>query len=126
MCGGHLVSIVDDDDSLRNSLANLIRSGGFRTEAFSSAAAFLASDSLPDTACLILDVRMPGMNGPELQRHLVATGRQIPVVFITSYVDDEARARALQAGALAFLYKPCREQEIFTAIRSAVGGERKS
>jgi FixJ family two-component response regulator len=115
-----LLSIVDDDDALRNSLDDLIRSIGFRTLGFPSAEAFLSSDQACDTACLILDVRMPGMNGLDLQRQMVAANWRIPIIFITSHADDGARARALEAGAVAFLYKPFREEELLTAIDAAL------
>ena len=117
-----LISIVDDDESLRNSLANLIRSLGFRAQAFDSAETFLASDDARDAACLVLDVRMPGMNGLELQRHLAATEWRVPVIFVTSHADDGgARTRALHAGAVAFLYKPCREEDVIRALNAALG-----
>jgi FixJ family two-component response regulator len=115
-----LISIVDDDDALRNSLDDLIRSIGFRTQGFPSADAFLSSNQACDTACLILDVRMPGMNGLELQRQMVAANWRIPIIFITSHADDGARARALEAGAVAFLYKPFREEELLNAIDAAL------
>ena len=120
MSSAPLISIVDDDDSLRNSLNNLIRSVGFRAQGFSSAEAFLNSSELHDTACLILDVRMPGMSGLDLQRQLVAANSPIPIVFITSHGDDDTRARALEAGAVAFLYKPFREEALLKAIDSAL------
>ena len=103
MPGVPLISIVDDDDSLRNSLDDLIRSVGFRAQGFASAEAFLSSNQAHDTACLILDVRMPGMSGLELQRQMLASNWRIPIIFITSHADDDARARALEAGAVAFL-----------------------
>jgi FixJ family two-component response regulator len=115
-----LISIVDDDDALRNSLDDLIRSIGFRTQGFSSADAFLSSNQARDTACLILDVRMPGMNGIDLQRQIVAANWRIPIIFITSHADDDARARALKAGAVAFLYKPFREEELLNALHAAL------
>src|SRR5256885_12321533 len=115
-----LIAIVDDDDSLRNSLDNLIRSVGFRAHGFASAEAFLRSNQVHETACLILDIRMPGTNGLELQRQMIAADWQIPIIFITSHVDDEARARALDAGAVAFLYKPCREDDLLQAIDVAL------
>jgi FixJ family two-component response regulator len=115
-----LISIVDDDDSLRNSLNNLIRSVGFAVQGFSSAEAFLNSNHLHDTACLILDVRMPGMSGLDLQRQLMAADCQIPIVFITSHGDDDARSRALAAGAVEFLYKPFREEALLNAIHTAL------
>jgi FixJ family two-component response regulator len=115
-----LMAIVDDDDSLRTSLDNLIRSVGFRVHGFSSAETFLGSNQVHETACLILDVRMPGMDGLALQRQIVAANWQLPIIFITSHVDDEARARALDAGAVAFLYKPCREEDLLNAIDTAL------
>ncbi len=115
-----VISIVDDDDALRNSLDDLIRSIGFRTQDFCSAEAFLSSNQARNTACLILDVRMPGMNGLELQRQIVAANWRIPIIFITAHVDDNARTRALEAGAVAFLYKPCREEALLDAIDIAL------
>ena len=115
-----LIAIVDDDDSLRNSLDDLLQSVGFRTHGFTSAEAFLRSQHVHETACLMLDVRLPGMNGLALQRQMVAANWQIPIIFITSHVDDEARARALAAGAVAFLYKPCREEDLLNAIDVAL------
>ena len=111
-----LIAIVDDDDALRNSLDNLLRSVGFRVQGFSSAEAFLQANQAHETACLILDVLMAGMNGLELQRQLVAANWRIPIIFVTAYADDDARARALAAGAVAFLYKPCREEDLLSAI----------
>jgi len=115
-----LISIVDDDDAVRNSLDDLIRSIGFRTQGFASAEAFLCSSQVHDTSCLILDVRMPGMNGLDLQRQIVAAKWRIPIIFITSHADDDARERALEAGAVAFLYKPFREEELLNAIDAAL------
>ncbi len=115
-----LISIVDDDDAVRNSLDDLIRSIGFRTQGFPSAEAFLSSNQARDTACLILDVRMPGMNGLDLQRQIVAANWRIPIIFITSHADDDARARALEAGAVDFLYKPFREEDLLNAIDAAL------
>jgi FixJ family two-component response regulator len=120
MSGVPLISIVDDDDSLRNSLNNLIRSVGFGVQGFSSAEAFLNSHQLHDTACLIVDVRMPGMSGLDLQRRMVAANSRIPIVFITSHGDDNARTRALEAGAVDFLYKPFREEALLSAIDRAL------
>jgi FixJ family two-component response regulator len=120
MTAAPLITIVDDDDSLRSSLNNLLRSLGYRTQGFASAEDFLNSNDLNDTACLILDVRMPGMSGLSLQHHLVAANSRLPIVFITSHADDDARTRALEAGAVAFLYKPCREETLLEAIGSAL------
>jgi FixJ family two-component response regulator len=115
-----LISIVDDDDALRVSLDNLIRSAGFRTQGFSSAEAFLSSNHVQDTACLILDVRMAGMNGLELQHQITAANWQIPIIFMTSFADEDVRAKALAAGAVDFLYKPCREEDLLNAINTAL------
>ena len=119
MPGGPLISIVDDDEALMNSLDDLVQSIGFRTQGFPSAEAFLSSNQARDTACLILDVRMPGMNGLDLQSWIVAARWRIPIIFITSHADDNARARALEAGAVAFLHKPFREEELLRAIDAA-------
>jgi FixJ family two-component response regulator len=118
--GGPLISIVDDDEALRNSLDDLVQSIGFRTQGFPSAEAFLSSSQARDTACLILDVRMPGMNGLDLQSRIIAASWRIPIIFITSHLDDVARARALEVGAVAFLYKPFREEELLNAIDAAL------
>ena len=115
-----LMAIVDDDDALRNSLDNLLRSVGFRVQGFASAEAFLQAQHAPETACLILDVRLPGINGLELQRQLVAAHWGMPIIFVTAYADDDVRARALAAGAVAFLYKPCREEDLLHAIEAAL------
>jgi FixJ family two-component response regulator len=123
MAKAPLISIVDDDDSLRRSLGNLLRSLGFRVQEFASAQAFIAAQNARETACLILDVRMPGMTGLDLQRHIAASGWRVPIVFITSHADDDARTRALADGAVAFLSKPCREKEILDAINAALSKE---
>jgi FixJ family two-component response regulator len=120
MPGVPVISIVDDDESLRNALGDLVRSAGFRTQEFPSAEAFLSSPHARDTACLILDVRMPGMNGLDLQRRIVAANWPIPIIFITSHADDDARARALEAGAVGFLYKPFRDDELLNAMEGAL------
>ena len=120
MSGVPLISIVDDDESLRNSLDDLIRSFGFEARCFPSAEAFLNSNYVHDTACLIVDVRMPGMNGLELQCRIIANNWGIPIIFITSHVDEVARVRALEAGAVAFLYKPFYEEELLHAIDLAL------
>ena len=115
-----LISIVDDDDPLRNSLENLIRSAGFRAQGFSSAEAFLSSNQVHETRCLVLDVRMPGMSGPELQRQMAAANSHIPIIFVTAHGDDAQRTQALKAGAVAFLYKPFYEEELLNAIDAAL------
>jgi len=120
MPGVPLIAIIDDDNALRKSLDNLLRSVGFRTLGFASAEAFLSSNHIHDTTCLILDVRLPGMHGLELQRQLVAAHWGMPIIFVTAYADDAVRARALAAGAVAFLYKPCREEDLLHAIEVAL------
>ena len=120
MANPPLISFVDDDDSIRESLGGLIRSVGFAVKAFASAEEFLTSDRLPDTDCLILDVRMPGMNGLELQRRLAASHMSIPVIFITAHGDEETRVRALNGGAVDYLLKPFSEEALLNAINTAL------
>ena len=115
-----LVCVVDDDSLIRDSTVRLIRSFGFRVEAFPSAEGFGNSGYLEETACLILDVRMPGMSGLDLQHQLAVTHCRIPIILITSHEDDGARARALVAGAVAFLYKPFREEALLNALHTAL------
>jgi FixJ family two-component response regulator len=116
----HLISVVDDDESVREALFGLLRSLGFAVSAFASAEEFLASDQLASADCLILDVRMPGMGGIELQRQLVAGHYEIPVIFITAHEEDGMRARALTDGVGAVLIKPFSEEAILSAIHSAL------
>ncbi len=115
-----LVSVVDDDESVRESLPDLLRIFGFTVDAFGSATEFLASDALGKTQCLVLDVAMPGMTGPELQRELSRRGRTIPTVFITAIRDDAARKRLIERGAVDCLCKPFSGEAINQAIRSAL------
>ena len=116
-----LISVVDDNDAVRESLKGLIRSVGFAVEDFPSAERFLNSDHLNDTRCLILDVRMPGMGGLELQRRLVKSSRDIPIIFITAHGDEAARSQALKDGAADYLFKPFSEQALLNAINAALG-----
>ncbi len=115
-----LVSVVDDDESVRESLPDLIRAFGLNVEAFSSAEEFLASGSVGDTNCLILDVAMPGMTGPELQRELVRRGQSIPIIFITAHKEDTMRPRLLRQGAVDCLFKPFSEAALQKALNSAL------
>jgi FixJ family two-component response regulator len=116
-----IVSVVDDDESLRRSLKNLLGSVGFRVEAFASAEAFLQSTHQEQTSCLLLDLRLPGMNGFDLLRHLSGRGSTIPTVILTAHGDDdEARQRSLQAGAVAFLSKPFDGNALLDVIRTAL------
>ena len=121
MANPPLISVVDDDDSVRESLDGLFRSVGFIAKVFASAEEFLNSDHLRTTDCLILDVRMPGMNGVELHRHLIANNFEMPVIFITAHGSDgEVRARALKNGALAYLDKPLSEDALLKAVDEAL------
>jgi FixJ family two-component response regulator len=119
----NLISVVDDDESIRRTTTLLIESFGFRAAAFESADGFMKSGQLDDTSCLIVDVQMPGMNGLQLQSHLAAEGCGIPIIFITAYDDTESRGRAMQAGAVAFLGKPFNDEQLLQTIRSALHGE---
>jgi FixJ family two-component response regulator len=115
-----LVSVVDDDTSVRESLPDLLKELGFDVGAFSSADEFLASDVLERTDCLILDVAMPGMSGPDLQRELIRRGHRIPVVFITARPDEAVRTRVLENGAVAYLSKPFGDTALLDAINTAL------
>src|SRR5262244_919771 len=120
-----LIAVVDDDASMRGALRRLLRSVGYRAAAFASAEEFLQAAQLQDTACVIVDVRMPGMSGLELQQHLATIQCPVPLIFITAHGDAEARARALRAGAVDFLYKPFRDEALLGAIRSALQSSRE-
>ena len=119
-----LISVVDDDHSVRESLARLIRSVGFTVQVFGSAEEFLSTGQGRQPDCLILDIRMPGMSGLELQRELSASERDLPVVFITAHgSDQDVRARALGAGAVDYLLKPLNEEEVLKAIETALNAK---
>jgi len=115
-----LVSVVDDDESVRESLPDLLKEFGFEARAFSSAQEFLASDCVSRTGCLILDIAMPGMSGLDLQRELKLRGHGIPIVFITAQVDGSLRARALEEGAASFLLKPFSDTALLASVKSAL------
>jgi FixJ family two-component response regulator len=119
----NLISVVDDDASVLRTTTLLIESLGFRAAGFESAELFLRSGQLHETSCLIVDVRMPGMSGLQLQSHLAALGCKIPIIFITAYDDNASRLRALQAGAIAFLSKPFTDEILFQSILSALRGQ---
>lgn len=121
-----LISVIDDDDSVRESLSGLIRSVGFKITTFASAEEFLSWDRRCDADCLIVDVRMPGMNGIELQRRLVCDRTPIPVIFITAHGDEETRAQALAAGAVEYLLKPFSEDALLKAIDTAITSDSRS
>jgi len=116
-----LVSVVDDDESVRESLPDLLREFGFSVRAFSSAEEFLASDCIDQTKCLILDIGMPGMTGPELQQHLKQQGQKIPIVFITAQRDEIVRSKVLGQGATECLFKPFSETALSDAVNAALG-----
>jgi len=115
-----LVSVVDDDESVRESLPDLLREFGFAARSFSSAEEFLASEYIGQTSCLILDIGMPGMSGPELQRELKLRGQHIPIVFITANGDEAVRTRVLAPGAVACLFKPFSDTALLEALNSAL------
>ena len=115
-----IVMIVDDDDSIRKAVRRLMKAYGFAVETFGSAEEYLDSDRLDKTSCLILDVHMPGMNGLELQKRLVASGCVIPIIFITAFTDENARAQAMRAGAVDYLAKPFSDEELLKCIHVAL------
>lgn len=115
-----LVSIVDDDESVRESLPDLLKELGFSAKAFSSAEEFLPSDYVGQTRCLILDVAMPGMTGPELHLELLRRGQRIPTIFITALKDDTVRPRLIEQGAVDCLFKPFTEDALQEALNSAL------
>ena len=117
---GSLVSVVDDDESIRESLPDLLRELGFQARAFSSAAEFLASDCIGETKCLILDVAMPGMTGPDLQMELAQRRQMIPIVFITAHSSGSVRLRLLKQGAVECLIKPFSDTALLDALNAAL------
>ena len=119
-----LITVVDDDQSVREALENLISSVGFEVRLFASAEDFLDSDAPANTDCAVLDLRLPGLSGLELQRRLTAIGQSTPVIIITAQGDDNSHAEAVAAGAIAFLKKPFKEEVLLAAIDSAL--RRKS
>jgi FixJ family two-component response regulator len=120
-----VVSVVDDDKSVRESVPDLLRQFGFAAEAFSSAEAFLASELVGETSCLLLDIAMPGMSGPDLQQELTRRHQRIPIVFITAHADKTVRPRLLASGAVECLFKPFSEAALLDALNTALRlGER--
>jgi FixJ family two-component response regulator len=114
-----LVSVVDDDESVRESLPDLLREFGLAVQAFSSAEEFLASDCVCRTGCLILDIAMPGMSGPDLQRELILRRKEFPIVFITAHRDETVRPRLLEQGAVECLFKPFSDTALREALNAA-------
>jgi FixJ family two-component response regulator len=115
-----LLSVVDDDQSVRESLPDLIREFGFVARVFSSAESFLSSGSIDESSCLILDIAMPGISGPELQQELKRRGQKIPIIFITGQKDEAIRALMLEQGAAGFLFKPFSDADLLAAIKTAL------
>ena len=120
MSNASLVSVVEDDQFFRESMRRLMRSLGYSVEAFPSAADFLASPRLVETACLIADVHMPAMTGLELYRHLIGAGYAIPTILVTAYPDDDVRTRALKDGVVCYLRKPVDENHLMRCLRAAL------
>jgi FixJ family two-component response regulator len=116
-----LITIVDDDEEIREATKGLLRSLGYQAVAFSSAEDFLQSDSLDDTACLIADVQMPGLSGIDLQGRLIARGVKMPTIFITAFPEEGTRTRAMTAGAVGYLGKPFSEESLLRCLDSALG-----
>ena len=119
------IAIVDDDASMRQSSCRLVRSFGYRAEAFASGDELLRSPRLAETACLLLDVRMPGVDGLEVQRRLAERGADIPIVFLTGRASDDEERRARAAGAVEFLRKPVRSDALLQAVQKALRGTRR-
>ena len=116
-----LIAIVDDDVMICEATKDLVEAFGFNARTFTSAGEFLNSDCVSSTACLISDVQMPGMNGLQLHRKLITSGRHIPVIFITAFPDERVRKRAVGAGAVCYLSKPFDGENLLSCIRSALG-----
>jgi len=121
-----VVFVVDDDQSVRDALSNLIRSIGLQAQTFDSGRDFLSYERPDGAACLVLDVRLPGLSGLDLQRELAAAGEQIPIIFITGHGDIPMTVRAMKAGAAEFLPKPFREQDLLDAIQQALAKDRQA
>lgn len=115
-----LISVVDDDESVRESLPDLLKEFGFAAQAFSSAEEFLISKYLSETKCLILDVAMPGLSGPDLQQELTRRQQEIPIVFITAHRDDTVRPRLIKQGAVDCLFKPFSDSDLLEALNAAL------
>ena len=120
MAESPLIAIVDDDASIRDALTSLLRAVGWRAEGFATAEAFLQSGQVHTTACLLLDVRLPGSSGLELQRQLRSSQDHLPIIFITAHGNDAMRAQALHAGAVAFFAKPFHDTALLEAIHTAL------
>ena len=124
MTRSRVVCVVDDDESVREALVGLIRSAGFEVRAFASAEEFLSGFDPANTHCLVLDVKMPGMSGPDLQECLLAQGQGVPIVFITAREEEGLRNRLLERGASAYLVKPFHEDALLNAVRTGTLSQR--
>lgn len=120
MAKTHVISIIDDDPSVREATQSLIRSLGYSAQAFSSAEEYLQSDRLRDSSCVITDLHMPGMSGVDLQDRLIAEGHKIPVIFVTAYFEEGVRARVMDAGACGFLRKPFSDKSLIECLDKAL------
>jgi FixJ family two-component response regulator len=116
-----IIAIVDDDQPLREALASVMKAAGFSTNTFASAEEYLDSSKRQDTTCLILDVRLPGMSGVELQRRLLDANSEVPIIFVTAHGDASLRDLVMKAGAASFLNKPVRSDTLLKEIRAAIG-----
>jgi FixJ family two-component response regulator len=116
-----VISIIDDDASMRNATRRLIKSLGLNANTFASAEEFLESNGVHDTSCVITDMQMPGLSGAELQGHLIAQGVTTPIIFITAFPEDSLRKRVLDAGAVGFLSKPFEEEHLISCLKAALG-----
>jgi FixJ family two-component response regulator len=116
----HVISIIDDDPSVREATQSLIRSLGYDAQVFASAEEYLQSDRLSDSSCLITDLHMPGMSGTDLQDRLIAGGYQIPIIFVTAYYEDRIRDRVMDAGAFGFLRKPFNDESLIACLDKAL------
>lgn len=124
LAGQAMISIIDDDESIRDAAKTLVRSLGYSAATFASAEEFLESGHLGETACLITDVQMPRMSGADLQNHLIAKGDCPPVIFVTAFPEDRLRERVLRAGAIGFLSKPFREDSLIACLNKALALHR--
>jgi FixJ family two-component response regulator len=119
----HLISIVDDDPSVRLATQSLVRSLGYTAEVFSSAEEYLQSGSVGYSSCVITDLHMPGMSGTDLQDRLIADGHQIPIIFVTAYFEERTLARVIDAGAVGFLRKPFADERLIECLDRALGAD---
>jgi FixJ family two-component response regulator len=121
MSGRRLIAVVDDSESVREALPDLLHDAGYSVQAFDSAEAFMASDAASSAQCLVLDVALPGMSGPDLQQELIRGGSRLPIVFITAQSDKSLQPRLVAAGAVACLFKPFDDNALLEAIAAALG-----